>query len=512
MFQIKIPQKKQKQKKQISANKNKFRCPYFLLLLFFFKQTRMCQRHENLAEAINILKKNGLHSSIKVVMKEAKLDPMMLARIEQQSLEPDMLNANVYIDISLPPDVTRMFESKNLTTAAAALAKRKTKIKKSKRSKKDVLGGGGGGGGDGAHSCADPDSDSGTSESAVDASVRAPRSLLTKGELEYWAEEGRPFQRDSVALFHRLLASSRMSCCCINHDGSAIAYATHNTGTGGGSNSVHVVRFDTETRQRRETVLRSTANHTDAMHAPDLPILTLRFMPWPHHLTFMLTASMDGTCVIWDIDSGIAMCRYKGHLGAIWDVDICQQGAYFITGAHDRMACVWRTDNPHPLRWLPHPDEVRFVQWHPGYKYVVTYCVDGSVRVWDLHTAKCVRLLQTMTGHRTSTVSAMRLSTDGCLLATGASDGGVIVWTLKDASFVTLVSSAKSEITSLAWAFDSGTLSAACKRGVAFIWSASDWGTCIATLATGPSTPEHLHFAPRGILVGCGRYDPTLGT
>ena len=57
----------------------------------------------------------------------------------------------------------------------------------------------------------------------------------------------------------------------------------------------------------------------------------------------------------------------------------------------------------------------------------ITACVDGSVRLWDVPTARTIRFLRGHTGR----VVAAAFATDGITAATGCTTGAVRVWDLR---------------------------------------------------------------------------------
>jgi WD40 repeat protein len=64
--------------------------------------------------------------------------------------------------------------------------------------------------------------------------------------------------------------------------------------------------------------------------------------------------------------------------------------------------------------------------WHQQQPLLVTGCLDGVVRCWDLRTASCVR---TMEGH-SSGVQDVALSADGAFVLSGADDNAARVFSL----------------------------------------------------------------------------------
>ena len=73
---------------------------------------------------------------------------------------------------------------------------------------------------------------------------------------------------------------------------------------------------------------------------------------------------------------------------------------------------------------------IKCVRFHPNSNYLVTASADKSVRLWDLHRGRCVRVFAA--GHPTtaSTVLTVAISPDGNTMASGADDGSIVIWDL----------------------------------------------------------------------------------
>jgi transcription initiation factor TFIID subunit 5 len=103
-------------------------------------------------------------------------------------------------------------------------------------------------------------------------------------------------------------------------------------------------------------------------------------------------------------------------------------GYYFASAAADGTGRVWVTDRPTPVRILSgHTSaSVNTIAWHPNANYLATGCNDKTVRLWDIHTGRCVRLLNGCS----EGINCVTVSPSG-RYAAGADYSGVVhVWDL----------------------------------------------------------------------------------
>ena len=69
------------------------------------------------------------------------------------------------------------------------------------------------------------------------------------------------------------------------------------------------------------------------------------------------------------------------------------------------------------------------VAWHPNSQYIATGSSDRTVRLWDVGTGACVRLMSAQSACPT----CLAFSPDGRQLAAGTEDGSVSVYDLGSA-------------------------------------------------------------------------------
>jgi WD40 repeat protein len=147
------------------------------------------------------------------------------------------------------------------------------------------------------------------------------------------------------------------------------------------------------------------------------------------HLPLAASAGMDGKLIIWDANGwtqrGVCdhhMVRSCGAWARGLRAGVGQsEGTRHIIHA---LRCCWLTPSlAVPCRRI---QGVTRMAWHPTQPLVVTGCLDGVVRWWDLRTGSCVRKCS---GHADA-IQDVAVSPDGSMAVTGADDGTARVFTL----------------------------------------------------------------------------------
>ena len=130
--------------------------------------------------------------------------------------------------------------------------------------------------------------------------------------------------------------------------------------------------------------------------------------------------------------NGSALVCYQGHAPStpVWSVSIAPCGYYFASAGADSTARLWCTDRPTPVRvFTGHFNEnINCVSWHPNCNYIFTGSDDKTVRMWDVHSGNCVRLLSGCAAG----VNKVKVSPSGQFVAGADYSGTVHIWDVRN--------------------------------------------------------------------------------
>ncbi|OCT63095.1 CMT1A duplicated region transcript 1 protein [Xenopus laevis] len=135
---------------------------------------------------------------------------------------------------------------------------------------------------------------------------------------------------------------------------------------------------------------------------------------------FVFSGGFDLSIRQWDLESGVCMRIFHGHMKTIMSFDI--QEDVLVSGAKDCHVKVWNITTGKCFRTFKHKDPVLSVKIKD--QYVVSGCEKGLVKLWHIDSAT---LIKTLTGHNGPIKC---LSFNQWHLISGSADGYAIAWSM----------------------------------------------------------------------------------
>jgi WD40 repeat protein len=142
----------------------------------------------------------------------------------------------------------------------------------------------------------------------------------------------------------------------------------------------------------------------------------------------ILTASLDGTAMIWDAGTGQLLRELftpDAAAKAVRSARFGPNGKQVVTASEDKTATIWDAESARVVQKLePHEEAVNSAEFSADGQLVVTASTDKLVRIWEVATGKLK--YPPLQGHA-SAVTAATFHPDGSRIASGAFDGTVLV-------------------------------------------------------------------------------------
>ena len=138
-----------------------------------------------------------------------------------------------------------------------------------------------------------------------------------------------------------------------------------------------------------------------------------------------VSASYDGTLILWDVATGEVLRVFEGHEGKVASVAVSADGRYVLSGGQDQTARLWDLETGEELLQLQgHGNWVKSVAFSADGQRALTSSDDATVRLWDLATGE--ELLR-FSGH-TDFVEEATFSPDESQILSASGDGTLRLW------------------------------------------------------------------------------------
>ncbi|XP_051512682.1 guanine nucleotide-binding protein subunit beta-5b-like [Myxocyprinus asiaticus] len=143
----------------------------------------------------------------------------------------------------------------------------------------------------------------------------------------------------------------------------------------------------------------------------------------------ILTSSGDGTCALWDVESGQLLQSFHGHSADVLSLDLApsETGNTFVSGGCDKKANVWDMRSGQNVQsFETHDSDINSVKYYPSGDAFASGSDDSTCRLYDLRADREVAIYA-----KESIIfgaSSVDFSLSGRLLFVGYNDYTINVW------------------------------------------------------------------------------------
>ena len=169
----------------------------------------------------------------------------------------------------------------------------------------------------------------------------------------------------------------------------------------------------------------ATASHSKKINAS-------MFHPDPSK-QMILTASADGTCKTWTLDSDSTLqesCNFDSINDSIVSLSVHPINQYVCYAGSNGDWAIGDIDSSRTISHFGHEEGghgYTCTRFHPDGLLVGAGCTDNKVRIWDLKSQKMAAAFE---GHD-KFVTSLSFSENGYYMASGSEDGTVKIWDLR---------------------------------------------------------------------------------
>ncbi|MFH1748672.1 MAG: serine/threonine-protein kinase [Planctomycetota bacterium] len=221
----------------------------------------------------------------------------------------------------------------------------------------------------------------------------------------------------------------------------------------------------------------------------------------------VVSASLNGTLILWDAVSGEEKLILRGHAGGIRTVAWSPDGKWLVSGGQDATVKLWDpVASPEVIilsRGEGNPTGVAFSL--DGERVAAT-STSGIAKVWNLTTQQELVALRPDNGLPLRSVDFKR---DGIRIVTGGDDGNVRVWDTFTGKELRSMHGHVGGIGGVSYSPDGERIVSCGQDQQVKVWQEST-GEPLLTLSGHAGAIESAAFSPDGSIIASGSHDDTV--
>jgi WD40 repeat protein/serine/threonine protein kinase len=207
-----------------------------------------------------------------------------------------------------------------------------------------------------------------------------------------------------------------------------------------------------------------------------------------------LSASFDGTLILWDIQTGSPIRHFEGHTAEADTITFMPDGLSAISGSYDTTMIQWDIQTGEILRRFEgQPDEIWAVAISPDGLTVASGGSGTNMLQWDIQTGEILRRFE---GH-TEGIESIAFSADGSKLVSASEDSTVILWDAATGQIIHRFEGHTSFTYSAVFSPDNTMILSGSDDGNMILWDV-ETGQIVRTFYGGGTTIHDVAFSPDG--------------
>ena len=211
--------------------------------------------------------------------------------------------------------------------------------------------------------------------------------------------------------------------------------------------------------------------------------------------------------------TGPSKAIFEGHTDFVSSVAFSPDGQILASASQDGTIRLWDTHTAQfKTLLIGHTENVNGIAFSPDGQTLASVSRDTTIRLWDPHTGQHKTTLRAHSGFGYIGFNSVAFSPDGQILATGGdyySDFAIRLWNLDNEQNIRTLTGHTGQITSVAFSPDGQTLASGSEDKTIRLWNPNN-GQVKRTLTGHTQMVDSIAFSPDGQTLATGARDRTI--
>lgn len=185
--------------------------------------------------------------------------------------------------------------------------------------------------------------------------------------------------------------------------------------------------------------------------------------------TILLSAGVDETIFLWDVNGGGELGKLYGHSTTVTTVVISTDGRFMASGDEDGNIKIWNWQTKQEIDQINVILPVRTLAFSPDNKTLASAGDDCFIKLWNTDTKTEI----TEFDAHTKPINTVFFSPDGQMLASGSDDCTIKLWDVQKQTEIAELKEHTKGVTSVSFSSDGQTLVSGSKDQTIRLWKRS---------------------------------------
>ncbi|MCD4834381.1 MAG: hypothetical protein K8R31_11340 [Bacteroidales bacterium] len=211
---------------------------------------------------------------------------------------------------------------------------------------------------------------------------------------------------------------------------------------------------------------------------------------------WLICATDDSKILLLNITNNVEMDQeLVGHTRSVTGIAVAPNNEYFISSSNDKTIRKWDLNTFNGEIFIESESKINSIEISPDSKSIVAGTQDGKISIWDVNDTTKANVIN---DESKIAITAVKYNNTGNWLATGNSNGDIMIWDSKTFEAIENLEGRKSRINDIDFNIDDKLMATSSQDGTARMWDCTNLNNQPIELTDHESWVLSSIFSPDG--------------